>query len=78
MLNLMLKTDGNEKVLTITTTSTLPGIVEEAAPAWRDIFEMLTHIDMNFEDGTCTCADFKNRGETCKHFYRIVFEKAIA
>ena len=29
---------------------------------------------VNFEDGTCTCADFKNRGETCKHFYRMVFE----
>jgi hypothetical protein len=28
--------------------------------------------EANFEDGTCTCADFKNRGETCKHFYRIV------
>jgi len=32
--------------------------------------------EVNFEDGTC--ADFKHRGETCKHFYRIVFEKAIA
>jgi hypothetical protein len=32
---------------------------------------------VNFEDGTCSCADFKNRGETCKHFYKIVMEKAI-
>jgi uncharacterized Zn finger protein len=32
---------------------------------------------VNFEDATCTCADFKNRGETCKHFYKIVMEKAI-
>jgi hypothetical protein len=33
---------------------------------------------VNFEDGTCTCADFKNRGETCKHFYKICLEKVIA
>ena len=33
---------------------------------------------VNFEDGTCSCSDFKHRGETCKHFYKIVMEKAIA
>lgn len=33
---------------------------------------------VNFEDGTCECADFKNKGEVCKHFYRIIFERAIA
>ena len=33
---------------------------------------------VNFEDGTCSCADFKKRGEVCKHFYKIVMEKAIA
>jgi hypothetical protein len=33
---------------------------------------------VNFEDGTCTCSDFKNRGETCKHFYKVVMAKAIA
>jgi hypothetical protein len=32
---------------------------------------------VNFEDGTCTCGDFVNRGETCKHFYKVVMEKAI-
>ena len=32
---------------------------------------------VNFEHGTCTCSDFKHRGETCKHFYKIVMEKAI-
>jgi hypothetical protein len=33
---------------------------------------------VNFEDGTCTCSYFKNRGETCKHFYKVVMERAIA
>ena len=33
---------------------------------------------VNFEDGACTCGDFKNRGEVCKHFYKIVMERAIA
>ena len=33
---------------------------------------------VNFEDGTCTCADFQKRGEVCKHFYKVVMEKAIA
>jgi hypothetical protein len=37
-----------------------------------------TRYRVNFEDGTCSCADFKKRGETCKHFYKIVMEKAIA
>lgn len=32
----------------------------------------------NFEDGTCECNDFIHRGETCKHFYKVVMEKAIA
>jgi hypothetical protein len=36
-----------------------------------------TRYRVNFEDATCTCADFKNRGETCKHFYKIVMEKVI-
>lgn len=33
---------------------------------------------VNFEDGTCTCMDFQKRGEVCKHFFKIVMEKAIA
>jgi hypothetical protein len=33
---------------------------------------------VNFEDATCTCSDFKHRGETCKHFYKVIMEKAIA
>jgi hypothetical protein len=33
---------------------------------------------VNFESATCSCSDFKHRGETCKHFYKIVMEKAIA
>jgi hypothetical protein len=37
-----------------------------------------TKYRVNFEDGVCSCADFKNRGETCKHFYKVVMEKAIA
>jgi SWIM zinc finger len=32
---------------------------------------------VNFEDGTCTCGDFKNRGEICKHFYKVVMERAL-
>jgi hypothetical protein len=37
----------------------------------------LTKYRVNFEEGTCTCPDFSKRGETCKHFYKIVMEKAI-
>jgi hypothetical protein len=37
-----------------------------------------TRYRVNFEEGTCTCGDFRNRGETCKHFYKIVMERAIA
>jgi hypothetical protein len=33
---------------------------------------------VNFEDGTCECPDFVNRGQTCKHFYKVVMERAIA
>jgi hypothetical protein len=33
---------------------------------------------VNFEDGTCECPDFIYRGETCKHFFKVVMEKAIA
>ena len=33
---------------------------------------------VNFEDGTCTCSDFVHRSEVCKHFYKIVMERAIA
>jgi hypothetical protein len=49
----------------------------------KEIYEVIsesrgTKYTVNFEDGTCTCADFKNRGEICKHFYKIVVEKAIA
>jgi hypothetical protein len=33
---------------------------------------------VNFEDGNCECPDFVNRGQTCKHFYKVVMEKAIA
>ena len=33
---------------------------------------------VNFEDTTCTCGDFVHRGEVCKHFYKIVMERAIA
>jgi SWIM zinc finger len=32
---------------------------------------------VNFEDGTCTCSNFVHRGEVCKHFYKIVLERAI-
>jgi hypothetical protein len=32
---------------------------------------------VNFEEGSCSCGDFKHRQETCKHFYKIVMEKAI-
>ena len=49
----------------------------------KEIYEVIsesrgTKYTVNFEDGTCTCADFVNRGEVCKHFYKIVMEKAIA
>ena len=49
----------------------------------REIYEVIseskgTKYTVNFENGTCTCADFVNRGEVCKHFYKIVMEKAIA
>jgi hypothetical protein len=30
---------------------------------------------VNFEDGTCECPDFIQRGETCKHFYKVVMER---
>ena len=32
---------------------------------------------VNFENGSCTCNDFVHRGEVCKHFYKIVMERAI-
>jgi hypothetical protein len=32
---------------------------------------------VDFEGGTCTGADFQKRGEVCKHFYKVVMEKAI-
>jgi hypothetical protein len=32
---------------------------------------------VNFEHGTCTCGDFKIRNEVCKHFYKVVIERAI-
>ena len=49
----------------------------------KEIYEIIsesrgTKYTVNFEDGTCTCADFKNRGEVCKHFYKIVMERSIA
>jgi hypothetical protein len=50
----------------------------------RDMFKMGTEsregirYRVNFEDGTCSCSDFKHRGETCKHFYKICLERAIA
>jgi hypothetical protein len=36
----------------------------------KEIYEVIsesrgTKYTVNFEDGTCTCADFKNRGEVC-------------
>jgi hypothetical protein len=37
-----------------------------------------TRYQVNFEDGTCSCSDFRHRGETCKHFYKVMMEKAIA
>lgn len=37
-----------------------------------------TRYRVNFEDGRCTCADFNNRNEVCKHFYKIAMERAIA
>jgi hypothetical protein len=48
----------------------------------KEIYEIIsesrgTKYTVNFEDGTCTCADFVNRGEICKHFYKIVMERAI-
>jgi hypothetical protein len=33
---------------------------------------------VNFEDGTCTYSEFVHRGGVCKHFYKIVMERAIA
>jgi hypothetical protein len=32
---------------------------------------------LNSENGTCTCNDFVRRGEVCKHFYKIVMERAF-
>ena len=32
---------------------------------------------VDYEAGICDCPDSKYRGETCKHFYEIVMERAI-
>jgi hypothetical protein len=67
-----MKTYGRGLILAITTPNSVKVNGNE------EIYEVIsetrgTKYTVNFEDGTCTCADFKNRGETCKHFYRIVF-----
>ena len=67
---------GRGLILAITTPNS-PKVNED-----KEIYEVVsesrgTKYIVNFEDGTCTCADFKNRGEICKHFYKIVMERAI-
>jgi hypothetical protein len=68
---------GRGLILAITTPKSLKANEE------KEIYEVIsesrgTKYTVNFDDGTCTCDDFVNRGEVCKHFYKIVMEKAIA
>ena len=67
---------GRGLILAITTPKSLKTIED------KEIYEVIsesrgTKYIVNFEDGTCTCADFQKRGEICKHFYKIVMERAI-
>ena len=67
---------GRGLILAITTPKSLKANEE------KEIYEVIsesrgTKYTVNFEDGACTCADFVNRGKVCKHFYKIVMEKAI-
>ena len=68
---------GGGLILAITTPNSLK--VNEDKEIYEVVSETRgTKYTVNFEDGTCTCADFVNRGEVCKHFYKIVMEMAIA
>lgn len=58
--------NGRGLILAITTLNSLKTNEE------KEIYEVIsetrgTKYKVNFEDGTCTCADFVRRGETCKH-----------
>jgi SWIM zinc finger len=66
---------GKGLILAITTTS--------MKVRGKEIYQVVSEKNpnvkytVNFEDGTCSCSDFKHRGEVCKHFYKVTLEKAI-
>jgi hypothetical protein len=62
---------GRGLILAITTPNSLKLKDKEIYYVHSESRQGVTY-EVNFEDGTCARADFKNRGETCKHFYRIV------
>ena len=68
---------GRGLILAITTPKSLKSNED------KGIYEVIsesrgTKYTVNFDNGTCTCADFQKRGEVCKHFYKIVMEVQFA